>query len=537
MTRSSGWAGSTGRTGFNGQLHHLWQTRPVRLPQHGPVAGVAAGFGRRYGVDPVLVRVAFVVSTIFGGSGVVLYLLGWLLLPAAQDQVSAAEGLVGRGHSSQSPTKTVVLIVALLIAVSTVGPVGAGLGGAGLISFALMLAGWWLLYLRQPQPPADGFDAPLPDSGFAATGYPGAMFPGGSPWGGTAYGPFTKLPDHYEPDQPNNVAESDISAQQTEFIAQGPVPGGDIAAPSNETAAPADDTAAVPGDTAVPRHDAPNRGAEVADAPMDAPVGEQDSPAAPPPGMSRPSGDDAAQRFSPSANPFRTVPDPATIKPTASGWDPLGVSPTAWDLPDPNAPHEPVSAPLPPRRPRSRLTPVVIFLAILAAVAASVLAWSGVDWMTPGRIGAVALAVVGLGLIIGAFLRRGYGLMVLLAPLAGFVILASMVGPGRFDRAAMGDHTWTPTTVGELHRSYRVNAGDGTLDLRSLNLTENRTVKVEVRAGDFHVLVPNSMRLDATCRARMGDVTCPQGLTGPATGPVLTLDVDVHAGDAEVTRG
>ncbi|MGF6883993.1 phage shock protein PspC (stress-responsive transcriptional regulator) [Nocardia sp. GAS34] len=518
MTRASGWAGSTGRAGFNGQLQHLWQTRPVRLPHHGPGAGVAAGFGRRYGVDPVLVRVAFVVSTIFGGSGIVLYLLGWLLLPAAQDQVSAAEGLVGRGHSTQSPTKTVVLIVALLIAVSTVGPVGAGLGGAGLISFALMLAGWWLLYLRQPQPPADDFEALTPDAGFAATGYPGAMFPGGSPWGGTTYGPYTRLPDHYEPDHPKDAAASDIPPQPTEVIAQQTTPG------AGDTAVLSHDTAVLPDD-----------------APMDAPVEEQDSvatgasSAAPSPGRS--TDNDAAQRITPSATPFRTIPDPSKIRPDASGWDPLGVSPTAWDLPDPNTPPAPVLPPLPPRRARSRLTPVVIGLAIVAATAAGVLAAVGVDWMTPGRIGAVALAVVGLGLIVGAFLRRGYGLLALLAPLAGFVVLASLIGPVRFDRGAMGDHTWTPATVAELQPSYRVNAGDGTLDLRSLSLTENRTVKVEVRAGDFHVLVPNSMRLDATCRARMGDVTCPQGLSGPPTGPVLTLDVDVHAGDAEVTRG
>ncbi|WP_216898638.1 PspC domain-containing protein, partial [Nocardia alni] len=221
MTRA-GWAGNTGRSGFSEQMHHLWQTRPMRLRHHGPVAGVAAGFGRRYGVDPVLVRVAFVVSTIFGGSGIILYLLAWLLCPAAQDQVSAAEGLFGRGHSTQSPAKTVLLIIVLVIAVSTVGPVGAGLGGAGLISFVLMLAGWWLLYLRSPQPPADEYDTSLPDGGYGATGYPGTMFPDNSPWSWTSYGPYTKLPDHYEPDPPNNAAAQTVSPQDTEVIPDQP---------------------------------------------------------------------------------------------------------------------------------------------------------------------------------------------------------------------------------------------------------------------------------------------------------------------------
>jgi phage shock protein PspC (stress-responsive transcriptional regulator) len=98
MTRASGWAGGTGRSGFNDQLQYLWRTRPVRLPRQGPIGGVAAGFGHRYGVDPVLIRVAFVVSTIFGGAGIVLYLAAWLLLPAAGDQVSPAQGQLGKGN-------------------------------------------------------------------------------------------------------------------------------------------------------------------------------------------------------------------------------------------------------------------------------------------------------------------------------------------------------------------------------------------------------------------------------------------------------
>src|SRR5947208_3652252 len=130
MTRASGWAGGTGPTGFNEQLQHLWRTRPMRQPRQGPFAGVAVGFGQRYGVDPVLIRVAFVVSTLFGGAGIVLYLAAWLFLPAAEDQVSPAEGLLNKGHSSQSSTKTIVLIVALAIAVTTIGPVGIGLGGS-----------------------------------------------------------------------------------------------------------------------------------------------------------------------------------------------------------------------------------------------------------------------------------------------------------------------------------------------------------------------------------------------------------------------
>ncbi|RIK09978.1 MAG: hypothetical protein DCC47_13230 [Acidobacteria bacterium] len=139
---------------FPEQLSDMWRTRPVRLPRQGHVAGVCAGIGVRYDVDPVLIRVAFVVSTFFGGAGLVLYLAGWLLLPRYGDQVSPAESLVGRGQSSESSTKVVVLLVVLAVAASAFGPLGAGVGGSGFVSMVLMLGGLWLLYQRRPEPPA-----------------------------------------------------------------------------------------------------------------------------------------------------------------------------------------------------------------------------------------------------------------------------------------------------------------------------------------------------------------------------------------------
>ncbi|WP_062994173.1 PspC domain-containing protein [Nocardia mikamii] len=606
MTTASGGTGGTSRTGFSEQLQHLWRTRPTRLPGQSPVAGVASGFGRRYGVDPVLIRVAFVVSTIFGGAGIVLYLAAWLLLPPAGDAVSPAEGLISRGHSSQSSTKTIVLIVALAIAVTTMGPVGVGLGGSGVISFALMVAGWWLLYMRQPEPPFDG-SYPLPaEGGIAATGYPGASFPGGSPWSGSQYGPFTKLPDRYEP-EPNGVAGSQVPAMATppandnastatepigaaataplriDPAAVGPDTHPDDArADSPDTATSADEATESIAAEGVPTEEArdrPARSTSAADSGTSESVaaesgspsgetttGEMPADDRPTVAMTRPlaveseaaaasdertaedesdpgdsSGPGGSARPTPTPPPgprpigTRPIPDPAHIGPTPAGWDPLGVAPMAWDLPTPTQ-ERPVAV-VPAQRPRSRLTPVVIGLAVLAAAAAGAVAAAGADWMTPARIGAVALAVVGLGLLVGAFLRRGYGLMVVLAPLAGFVILASMVGPVEFDRGAMGDHVWTPATAADLASEYKITMGSGTLDLRQLPLTENRTVHVNVQMGDFRVLVPESMRLHATCNASMGDVSCPQGPTGPADGPILTLDIDVHAGNAEVKRG
>ena len=42
------------------------------------LSGLCGGLGRYFNLDPVLVRILFVVLTLFGGSGILLYLIGTL---------------------------------------------------------------------------------------------------------------------------------------------------------------------------------------------------------------------------------------------------------------------------------------------------------------------------------------------------------------------------------------------------------------------------------------------------------------------------
>jgi phage shock protein PspC (stress-responsive transcriptional regulator) len=54
----------------------------LRRPVSGRyVGGVAAGLARWFAIDPLLVRVAFIVLTLFGGSGVLVYVVAWLVIP------------------------------------------------------------------------------------------------------------------------------------------------------------------------------------------------------------------------------------------------------------------------------------------------------------------------------------------------------------------------------------------------------------------------------------------------------------------------
>ena len=67
----------------------------LRRPfEGGMLAGVAAGLARYFGVDPTIVRIAFVILTVFGGAGIPLYLAGLLLIPEEGSDQSIAGSII-----------------------------------------------------------------------------------------------------------------------------------------------------------------------------------------------------------------------------------------------------------------------------------------------------------------------------------------------------------------------------------------------------------------------------------------------------------
>lgn len=58
--------------------------RLFRDTDHAMIAGVASGLAAYTGVDPVIIRILFIALTFIGGSGVLMYLLLWLLVPEAK---------------------------------------------------------------------------------------------------------------------------------------------------------------------------------------------------------------------------------------------------------------------------------------------------------------------------------------------------------------------------------------------------------------------------------------------------------------------
>ena len=58
------------------------ETKRLYRPRNGrQIAGVCAGLGEYFNIDPVLVRVAFIITALAGGPGIVAYILLALVMP------------------------------------------------------------------------------------------------------------------------------------------------------------------------------------------------------------------------------------------------------------------------------------------------------------------------------------------------------------------------------------------------------------------------------------------------------------------------
>ncbi|WP_431914151.1 PspC domain-containing protein [Nonomuraea jabiensis] len=60
------------------------------------VAGVCSGIGEFVGIDANLVRIALAIATLFGGLGVGVYAIGWLLMPDEDSDSSIVQDLINK---------------------------------------------------------------------------------------------------------------------------------------------------------------------------------------------------------------------------------------------------------------------------------------------------------------------------------------------------------------------------------------------------------------------------------------------------------
>jgi signal transduction histidine kinase/phage shock protein PspC (stress-responsive transcriptional regulator) len=118
----------------------------ARRSEHKMIAGVASGLGDHFHVEPNLVRLAFVVLTLAGGAGVVLYAGGWLFLPTQAECERPRER--SRSDVVQVLALGVITIGVLLLARS----LGLGFGDALLWPVVLAAMGTALIVGRSGRP-------------------------------------------------------------------------------------------------------------------------------------------------------------------------------------------------------------------------------------------------------------------------------------------------------------------------------------------------------------------------------------------------
>ena len=142
--------------GFEETVKDFWVSRP-RRPAHGrKLAGVAAGIGNRYGVDPTVIRVLFVVLAVFNGIGLPLDPSGSAVLRRGRTTRCRGWKALRARASSMSKGFALFLCIALIPA-SGWAFEGSWIDGSALIGAALVAAGLYLLHRSRGQ-----FRRPVP---------------------------------------------------------------------------------------------------------------------------------------------------------------------------------------------------------------------------------------------------------------------------------------------------------------------------------------------------------------------------------------
>ena len=132
-----------------------------RSRRHRMLAGVCGGLGEHFGLDPVIFRIGFAALVVLGGSGILLYILAWLLIPEEGHHRSLGEHVVRRGP--RRSTLGVVLIVIAGVLVLHDLTHAHWVPAAALVALGVALLVW--REDRGPRPPLDSFSPPTaPDT-------------------------------------------------------------------------------------------------------------------------------------------------------------------------------------------------------------------------------------------------------------------------------------------------------------------------------------------------------------------------------------
>lgn len=252
---------------------------------------------------------------------------------------------------------------------------------------------------------------------------------------------------------------------------------------------------------------------------------------------------------SPGAGPTAYATPATSPLPQASM--PPPASPTASPPPPASMPStSPLQAPPPPaKEPRSITGWLAFSTALIASGVLAILDLTDVIDVPAVVVMAVALVILGAGLVVAAWFGRARGLIVPSVLLV--VALAIGTTLGSTLRGPVGDLEATPRTAGEIDDPYRLAIGELTIDLRELDLDGGAaTIEASVGLGVIRVIYPDDVRIDATTSFGIGNVETSLAdnatedgervriePTGELSRGTTTLDLSVGVGSIEFREG
>jgi phage shock protein PspC (stress-responsive transcriptional regulator) len=137
----------------NSTLDDAPARRLVRVDEGRWLGGVAAGLGRYFDVNPLVYRIAFVALAFAGGTGILLYLAAWLVIPAEGSEDSTAVQALREHRDRPWLLLGVGLLLFGAVLVLSESDLWTGVGNiwlAALLGGAALL--WWHLAHRDERP-------------------------------------------------------------------------------------------------------------------------------------------------------------------------------------------------------------------------------------------------------------------------------------------------------------------------------------------------------------------------------------------------
>jgi len=194
-----------------------------------------------------------------------------------------------------------------------------------------------------------------------------------------------------------------------------------------------------------------------------------------------------------------TPPTPETPEAAPTGTPPTGTPPTDPSL----APSASTPAPRGPRGPTLLGITTACLLVVLGGLGIYELAIADVP---TAAYPAAALTVIGVALLVGAWVGRVGGLIVL-----GLVATVALVVTAASPTLRFGELEDRPVSAADVEAQYAMTAGRTVLDLsgvEDLEALDGRTIELDNRLGEIVVVVPDGLDVSVDAYARPASSTC-----------------------------